>query len=103
MTKSTKIKATHKGGATEVKMLMSHNMENGLAKDESGKPVPAHYINEFQVRCNGKTVLEAQLGPSIARNPFMAFSFKGGKPGDTLSVTWKDNLGITRTDETKIS
>jgi sulfur-oxidizing protein SoxZ len=48
-------------------------------------------------------VLAAPLKTSISRNPFMHFRFKGGKPGDKVTITWVDNRGDTRTDEATIS
>jgi sulfur-oxidizing protein SoxZ len=48
-------------------------------------------------------VLSAQWGPAISKNPFMHFRFKGGKPGDKITITWVDNKGDTRTDEATVS
>jgi sulfur-oxidizing protein SoxZ len=48
---------------------------------------------------NGKTVLSAQWGTSISKNPFLEFNLKGAKAGDKISVSWKDNRGATRSDE----
>ena len=38
-----KIRDSAKEGITEVKILMSHEMETGQRKDSSGKVVPAHW------------------------------------------------------------
>ena len=53
--------------------------------------------------CNGKTVLTADWGPAVSKNPFLAFRFKGAKAGDKISVTWVDTNGATRTDEATIA
>jgi sulfur-oxidizing protein SoxZ len=47
----------------------------------------------------GRTVLSAQWGTAVAKNPFLEFSFKGGKKGEKIAVTWEDNKGEKRTDE----
>ena len=94
-----KIRATAAGEWTEVKVLMSHEMETGQRKDAAGKVIPAWFIQNVSVTYNGKTVLSAQWGPAVAKNPFVAFKFKGGAKGDKVIVTWQDNRGEKRTDE----
>ncbi len=97
-----KIRANVAGDWTEVKVLMSHEMETGQRKDAAGKVIPAWFIQNVSVTCNGKTVLSAQWGPAVAKNPFVAFKFKGGAKGDKVVVTWQDNRGEKRTDEATI-
>lgn len=98
-----KIRAASKDGVTEVKVLMSHEMETGQRKDANGAIIPAWFINEVTAKLDGKTVLQAQWGPSISKNPYLAFKVKGGKTGDKVSVTWVDNKGDTRTDEATVT
>lgn len=98
-----RLRAQMAGDKAQVRVLMTHEMETGLRKDTAGKPVPAHHIQEVTARLNGKPVLAAQWGPSVSKNPFLQFSLKGAKPGDKLSVSWKDNKGDTRTDEATVS
>jgi sulfur-oxidizing protein SoxZ len=43
------------------------------------------------------------VGASVAKNPYLAFKFKGGAKGDKIVVSWKDNKGETRTDEVAIA
>ena len=98
-----RIRATVAGDSTEVKVLMSHEMETGQRKDAQGKTVPAWFIQNVTATYNGKTVLSAQWGPAVAKNPFLAFKFKGGAKGEKIQVTWTDNRGDKRTDEAVIS
>jgi sulfur-oxidizing protein SoxZ len=97
-----RIRANMAGDKVEVRALMAHEMETGLRKDASGKPVPAHFIQNVSVTHNGKTVLSAQWGTSISKNPFLHFRFKGGKPGEKIAIAWVDNTGEKRTDEATI-
>ena len=97
-----KIRANVVGDATEVKVLMSHEMETGQRKDAAGKVIPAWFIQNVAVTHNGKTVLSAQWGPAVAKNPFFAFRFKGGAKGDKIVVSWQDNRGEKRSDEATI-
>ena len=98
-----KIRASAKDGVTEVKVLMSHEMETGFRKDASGNPIPAWFISEVTAKLDGKVVMTAQWGPSVSKNPFLAFKIKGGKAGDKIAITWVDSKGDTRTDEASIT
>ena len=35
---------------------------------------------------NGKTVLTAQWGPAVSKNPFLQFNIKGAKVGDKVTL-----------------
>jgi len=98
-----KIRATLVGDSTEVKVLMSHEMETGQRKDAQGKVIPAWHIQTVAATWNGKTVLTAQWGPAVSKNPFLSFKFKGGAKGDKVQITWTDNKGDKRTDEAAIA
>ena len=98
-----KIRATLSGDGTEVKVLMNHEMETGQRKDAQGQTIPAWFIQNVVVTWNGRTVLSAQWGPAVAKNPFLSFKFKGGARGEKVSITWVDSRGDTRTDEAVIA
>ena len=98
-----RIRAQASGDKATVRVLMSHEMETGQRKDSAGKIIPAWHITEVTAMHNGKTVLTAEWGPAVAKNPFLQFTVKGAKAGDKISVTWKDNKGDTRTDEATVS
>src|SRR5690348_17480677 len=68
-----KIRANLVGDETEVKVLMSHEMETGQRKDSQGKTIPAWFIQNVKVTHNDKVVLAAQWGPAVAKNPFVSF------------------------------
>ena len=98
-----KIRANVVGDSTEVKVLMSHEMETGQRKDSQGRVVPAWFIQNVTATHAGKTVLSAQWGPGVAKNPFLAFKFKGGAKGEKVQIAWTDNKGEKRTDEATIA
>ena len=98
-----KIRANLVGDSTEVKVLMSHEMETGQRKDAQGKTIPAWFIQNVAATCNGKTVMSAQWGPAVSKNPFLSFKFKGGAKGDKVVISWTDNRGDKRTDEASIA
>ena len=99
----TRIRASMQGDKILVRVLMTHEMESGQRKGPDGTIVPAHYIREVSARHNGRSVLSAQWGPAVSKNPFLQFTFAGGKPGDKIQVSWVDTKGDTRTDEAVIS
>ncbi len=98
-----RIRAQVAGDKATVRVLMSHEMETGQRKDSAGKTIPAWFIQEVSAAHNGKTVMTAQWGPAVAKNPFMQFVVKGAKAGDKITVTWKDNKGDTRSDEATVA
>ena len=98
-----RIRAQAAGDKTTVRVLMSHEMETGQRKDAAGKVIPAWFIQEVTAAHNGKTVLTADWGPSIAKNPFLQFVAKGAKAGDKIAISWVDNKGDKRTDEATVS
>lgn len=97
-----RIRAVARDGVVNVKVLMSHEMETGQRKDASGKLVPAHYIKNVTATIGGKTVLSAELGPAVSKNPYLEFNFKGAQKGDKIAVSWEDNKGDKRTDEATV-
>ncbi len=98
-----RIRAQAAGDKATVRVLMSHEMETGQRKDASGKTIPAWHIQEVIAQHNGKTVMTAQWGPAISKNPFLQFNVKGAKAGDKIGITWVDNKGDRRTDEATVS
>jgi len=98
-----RIRAQAAGGNATVRVLMAHEMETGQRKDAAGKIIPAWHITDVTATHNGKTVLTAEWGPAVAKNPFRQFNVKGAKAGDKISVNWKDNRGDSRTDEATVS
>lgn len=103
MARPMRIRARMAGDIADVRVLMAHEMETGTRKGADGKPIPAWFINEITAQHNGKTVMTAQWGPAVSKNPYMQFKVKGAKAGDKVAVTWKDNKGETRTDEAAIA
>jgi sulfur-oxidizing protein SoxZ len=101
---SIKVRANAQGGVTTVKCLISHPMETGQRKDsKTGKLIPAHFIQEVNADHNGSNVLTALWGPAISKNPYLSFKFSGGNAGDTLKISWVDNMGNSDSTETTIS
>ena len=103
MAEPMKIRARLQGDVADVRILMMHPMETGQRKDSKGQIVPLHFIKNVVVTHNGQVVLDAQWSQAVARNPFLGVRVKGAKVGDKIGVTWTDNKGDTRTDETSVA
>ncbi|HPT50960.1 MAG TPA: thiosulfate oxidation carrier complex protein SoxZ [Accumulibacter sp.] len=101
MPEPIKLRATLQGDTAEIRILMPHPMETGQRKDpDSGRTIPAHFIETFVVSANGNVLVRGQLNTAISRNPLFSFYAKGLKMGDRISVAWLDNKGEKRSDET---
>jgi sulfur-oxidizing protein SoxZ len=98
-----KMRASLGQGFTEVRVLMTHPMETGLRKDAEGKIVPLHFIQNIEVKVNGKTVVESQISQAVSRNPVFTFRLKGGAKGDRIQVSWLDNRGETNSTEAALA
>ena len=102
MAEPMRIRATLQGDVADVRILMRHPMETGTRKDAKGEIIPVHFIQSVVVAHNGKTVLDAQWSQAVSRDPFLGLRVKNAKAGDKITVTWTDNKGDKRTDETTI-
>lgn len=91
---SIKIRAKAKDGVTTVKTLISHPMETGLRKNsKTGEKIPAHHVTEVNAEHNGKQVMNANWSGGISKNPYLSFKFRGAAAGDTIKISWVDNMG----------
>ena len=94
MAGSIKIRANAKNDVTTVKCLMKHDMETGTRRNsETGDLIKAHYIQEVSCTHGDRTVMQANWGPAISKNPYFSFKFTGATKGDEITIAWKDNAG----------
>ena len=97
-----KIRTKLDGDVVLVRVLMSHVMETGQRKNAEGQLIPAYFIQLVTVTYKDRTVLSAQWGPAISRNPYMAFKVQGAAKGEKVKISWVDSQGDSRTDEATI-
>ena len=80
-----KIRANLLGDSTEVKVLMSHEMETGQRKDAQGKMIPAWFIQNVDSHVQRQRPCCPRNGGRRSRRiPFLSFKFKGGAKGDKI-------------------
>lgn len=88
-----KLKPKARKGVITIKALVKHPMETGLRK-KKGKLVPANHIVHMVLSHNGNTVVDADIGSSVSKDPYFKFKTPGAK-GDTIELKYKDNNGKT--------
>jgi sulfur-oxidizing protein SoxZ len=100
----SKLRATVQDGLTTVAALISHPMETGSRRDPvTDLVIPRHFIQAIVCRHGPETVMSADWGWGVSTNPYLSFQFEGGKPGESITLEWIDNRGLTETVEAKIS
>src|SRR3954449_486851 len=102
MASTIRVSASSNGDITEVQTLIQHPMDSGFVKDAKGELIPPHFIQELTFEYDGKQVFVANWGPAVSKDPYVKFSFKGGKKGDDLKISWVDNKGTSDTTTAKI-
>jgi len=88
-----RVRAVANGDSIEVQSLIQHPMDSGFVKDKKGNLIPPHYIEVVTFEHAGKVVFSAFWGPAVSKDPYLKFTFKGGKKGDPLKISWIDNEG----------
>lgn len=91
---SIKIRTKRMDGNTQIRMLIDHPMEHGRNRDaKTDALIPAHFIQELTVKHNKNVIITGSTGANISKDPFFAFTLKGGDIGDKITISWVDNLG----------
>jgi sulfur-oxidizing protein SoxZ len=85
-----------------VKVLISHPMESGQRRDTMGQAVPRDIINRFVCTFGGVEVLNADLFPAIAANPFFSFAVVAETSG-ALMLTFTDDEGVVQTETVDVT
>ncbi len=91
-----------KGEVVEIKTLISHVMETGQRRDAENKVIARKILNKFTCSYNGKQVIQMDLHPAIAANPFIAFFVTAEETG-TLEFVWTDDDGSVAKETAKLT
>jgi sulfur-oxidizing protein SoxZ len=94
-------KKAHRGEIIEIKVLISHPMESGQRRNEMGQPIPRDIIHSFLCTYNNQVVLEAELFPAIAANPFLSF-FALAEDSGTIVFSFIDDHGTEQVERAAI-
>jgi len=97
-----RIRAKLKSDGTTVRILLSHPMHTGRAKNKAEVLIPAEFIQDIRCWRNDEEVLSIKCGTATARNPYFSFQLAGGEEGDKITLRWVDNLGAKGKAETVV-
>ncbi len=95
-------KQARRGEVIEIKTLISHVMETGFRRTETGAVVPRDILRSFVCRYDGEEVFRAELHPAIAANPYLAFTAVATESG-ILEFSWTGDNGFTATETVEIT
>jgi len=76
------------GEVVEVRTLISHPMETGFRRDDTGARVARDILTHLVCRYAGREVFRAALYPAIAANPYLGFHVRVDVSA-TLTVSWE--------------
>jgi sulfur-oxidizing protein SoxZ len=97
------IRAKHTKGITKVRVLITHPMLGDNDLDSSSDiNLRPHFIQDITCNLDGETIMSAQCGSYVGKDPFLAFEFRGGNKGKTVTVSWVDNWGERGSTKTTI-
>lgn len=89
--------SARRGEVIEVRATIAHPMETGYRPGADGQSVPRDILQHFTCRYNGDVVFSAQLHPSIAANPYLAFHTVATDSG-TLVFEWQGDNGFAHVE-----
>ncbi len=62
-----------RGQPFEARALIAHPMETGFRAGPDGRVVPRSILRRLHVTLDGQTLVDLQLHPAVAANPYFAF------------------------------
>ena len=95
-------KTAKRGQVIEIKTLISHVMETGFRRTETGEVIPRNILTELLCTYNGAEIFRATLYPAIAANPFVTF-FAVAKESGMIVFKWTGDRGFEQTETAKIA
>jgi sulfur-oxidizing protein SoxZ len=77
-------------------------MESGFRAGADGRVLPRDIVRRFACHYDGELVMQAELFPAIAANPFVEFSVRAAGSG-TLDFAWEGDHGFAHREQRSIS
>ncbi len=85
-----------RGEAFEIKVLVSHVMETGYRRTETGIAIPRDILRLLVCSLDGEEIVRTEIRPAIAANPFFAFWARADRAGTaTLTCACTGDGGYT--------
>ena len=95
-------KTAKRGQIIEIKTLISHIMETGFRRTETGAIIPRNILTELVCTYNGDEIFRASLYPAVSANPFITF-FTIAKESGTLTFEWTGDHGFEQMESASIT
>jgi sulfur-oxidizing protein SoxZ len=95
-------RSANAGEAVELKTLISHPMESGTRRNNSGDLIPRQIINRFTCEFNGRMVIDIEVEPGVSTNPYFEFYATVDASGEFL-FSWYDDDGSVYTETSAIT
>jgi sulfur-oxidizing protein SoxZ len=95
-------KTAKRGQIIEIKTLISHVMETGFRRTETGEVIPRNILTELRCTYNGTDIFHANLYPAISANPFITF-FTVAKESGAILFKWTGDRGFEQTESAHIT
>lgn len=86
------------GDVVTLKAMISHPMETGFRRTETGQEIPRNIIRQFTCRYDGEVAFSCDFHPAIAANPFLAFSLQATRSAK-LEFIWRGDNGFFHREE----
>jgi sulfur-oxidizing protein SoxZ len=86
------------GDVVMLKAMISHPMETGFRRTETGGEIPRNIIRQFSCRYAGELVFSCDFHPAIAANPFLSFPVIAARTGP-LEFVWRGDNGFLHREQ----
>ena len=83
------------GEVVQVRTLVAHPMETGYRITTDGEKVPRRIIERFRCHYDGRLIVDAELRPAVAANPYLEFRFVADRSGE-IRFEWIEDTGAVR-------
>jgi sulfur-oxidizing protein SoxZ len=86
------------GSRVDLQLLIAHPMDTGYRADDQGQVLPRNILRRFSCHYLDQLVVELDLFPAIAANPYLAFSLVALRSGP-LRFRWEGDQGFVQEEE----
>jgi sulfur-oxidizing protein SoxZ len=94
--------SVRRGDSFSLRVLLQHPMESGFRVGADGQVLPRDIVRRFGCSYNGERVLEVELFPAVAANPYLEFSALASD-GGTLTFVWEGDNGFVHQEQRAIT
>ena len=94
--------SVRRGEVFEVRATVQHPMETGFRVGSEGQMLARDLVRRVEARLDGEWVFAADLYPSVAANPYLAFPLTAVASG-TLVVSWRGDNGFVHSESATVT